>query len=89
MHGNVWPPHDLVAARAHEYYLEREQLALKDWYEAERGLGFLRVAHVTIAYHAYKYWEDRKGVIGSAEDDWHRAKRDLINERFNAKSVAA
>jgi hypothetical protein len=69
-----------VAAVACRFYEERRRLELKDWYEAEEMLrrqisndGPRRFSHETVNELAYRLWQARKGVIGSAEEDWRRA----------------
>jgi|HubBroStandDraft_1064217.scaffolds.fasta_scaffold142847_2 hypothetical protein len=70
-----------ISRRAQELYEERERLTREDWYSAEKSLlswmnsaqDGRRISHETIAETAYKFWESRRGAMGTAEDDWHRA----------------
>jgi len=36
--------------------------------------------HEAIALRAYNLWEDRGCPIGSPEDDWFRAEREIIGQ---------
>ena len=78
-----------IARLAHQLYEERQQLQLRDWYEAEELLrrqistpGPRRITQETIAEMAYKLWQARVGVVGSAESDWNRAT-ELLEQRHS------
>jgi hypothetical protein len=47
----------------------------------ESTAGFGEPTDAEIAARAYEYWQERGGVHGSSEEDWHRAEQDLRSHR--------
>ena len=46
------------------------------------------IRHAQIEKLAYQFWEERGRPLGSSEEDWFRAERELVHELGPSVSVS-
>ncbi len=76
---------ETIRQKAVQSLLHRPAVSSRREHEPERqSEAGHRPAHDEIAALAYEHWERRGCPIGSAEEDWFAAERELKNRRERA-----